>query len=98
MYEGFDEQDQDEEDEDDEEIEDPQDPQPNNNQQEFRKIETLTGFNCRVCGSSSESHIDMIKCMESHKMQTDISCETCQLYFLNNNQLQEHDILCHPFN
>lgn len=88
------EEEEDEEEESDED--DEEDQQPNNNQ-ESRKIETLTGFNCRACGSSSESHIDMIKCMESHKKQTDISCDKCQLYFADNYQLQEHDILCHPF-
>lgn len=61
----------------------------------MRKSE-VTGFECRVCGSSSQSHIDMIKCMESHKMQTNVECDSCQLYFASNNQLNHHEMLCHP--
>ncbi|XP_055304076.1 zinc finger protein hangover [Sitodiplosis mosellana] len=56
----------------------------------------VTGFNCRLCGSSSASHIDMIKCMEGHKVKTSTQCEQCQLYFTNNNQLETHEMLCHP--
>lgn len=55
-----------------------------------------SGFNCRLCGSSSESHLDMIECMKSHKIEADIQCEQCQLYFLDNNQLETHEMLCHP--
>lgn len=57
----------------------------------------VTGFNCRLCGSSSESHIDMINCMESHKVETSlgIRCDQCQLHFTNNNQLESHEMLCH---
>lgn len=56
----------------------------------------ITGFNCRICGSSSQSHIDMIKCMEIHKKSTDIECKQCESYFINNDQLKAHVILCHP--
>lgn len=60
------------------------------------RTSNVTGFNCRLCGSSSESHIDMIKCMENHKTKTNTQCEQCQLYFTNNNQLETHEMLCHP--
>lgn len=38
----------------------------------------------------------MIECMKSHKIEADIQCEQCQLYFLDNNQLETHEMLCHP--
>lgn len=56
----------------------------------------VTGFNCRICGSSFQSHIDMIKCAGSHEKETNIECEQCQSYFTNKNQLESHELLCHP--
>lgn len=56
----------------------------------------VMGYNCRICGSSSQSHIDMLSCMESHKKPTQIECEECSFYFVNLKQLEKHESLCHP--
>lgn len=34
--------------------------------------------------------------METHKIESSIQCEQCQLYFMNSSQLEMHEILCHP--
>lgn len=82
----------------DEDEDDQNDDEGNDDEDQLNEARTsqVAGFNCRLCGSSSESHIDMIKCMETHKNETSIQCEQCQLYFLNSNQLEMHEILCHP--
>lgn len=56
----------------------------------------VTGYNCRICGSSSQSHIDMLSCMENHQKPTQIECEECSFYFVNLKQLEKHESLCHP--
>lgn len=56
----------------------------------------LDGFKCRLCGSSSESHIDMIACMEAHKVVTSLRCGECKLYFSDAEQVMNHEKLCHP--
>lgn len=56
----------------------------------------LDGFKCRLCGSSSESHMDMIACMEAHKVVTSLRCGECKLYFSDADQVMNHEKLCHP--
>ncbi|XP_031629010.1 zinc finger protein hangover-like isoform X2 [Contarinia nasturtii] len=75
--------------------EDFEDDDVDEDEHEERKPE-ISGFNCRLCGSSSESPQSMIKCMDNHNVKTSIQCEQCQLYFTNNNQLENHEMLCHP--
>lgn len=56
----------------------------------------LDGFKCRLCGSSSESHIGMIQCMDGHKVVSGLQCDQCHLYFADEQKMEDHEELCHP--
>lgn len=80
----------------DEEEEDEEEYEERNQQVGNNKSPILDGFKCRLCGSSSESHIGMIQCMDSHKVQSSHRCGECKLFFSSEQQIDDHQMLCHP--
>lgn len=52
-------------------------------------------FVCNLCGTNFRKQQDLVKCSASHKIPTDLKCESCKLYFANAAQLGTHEVLFH---
>lgn len=52
-------------------------------------------FVCNLCGTNFHKQHDLVKCTTSHKIPTDLKCESCKLYFANAAQLGTHEVLFH---
>lgn len=55
-----------------------------------------TEYKCRICDTVCKDQLEMMTCMASHQMPTNLKCGECQLYFSNAKQVIDHQALYHP--
>lgn len=50
---------------------------------------------CRLCNTPFENSLKALKCMESHRQLTKYPCDECDLFFVNQKQLNGHQHVIH---
>lgn len=52
-------------------------------------------YKCRICGTVCQDQLEMMTCMSTHQTPTSLKCGDCQLYFVNEKQVINHQSLYH---
>jgi hypothetical protein len=50
---------------------------------------------CRICNAAYLDSIRSVECMMNHQKPTNFKCSECQLFFIAQKHLQDHEKLCH---